>query len=110
KYTLSAFGEHLISEEVESAMAEAASATGAQVRDWHVGPVFVGPSGHHRYIVEFLREPSDPGRFRDLLDSSLQRRNDDYRAHRALGVGLSPPEILISSPGGFDAWLRSRGK
>ena len=42
KYTLSAFGEHLISEEIEAAMAVASEATGASVREWHVGPVFVG--------------------------------------------------------------------
>ena len=45
RYTLSAFGEHLISEEVEAAIARAASATGAAVRDWHVGPVFAGAAG-----------------------------------------------------------------
>ncbi len=45
RYTLSAFGEHLISEEVEAAMARASSATEASVREWHVGPVFLRGDG-----------------------------------------------------------------
>ncbi len=45
RYTLSAFGEHLISEEVEAAMTAASSASRASVRDWHVGPVFDGGAG-----------------------------------------------------------------
>lgn len=110
KYTLSAFGEHLISEEVESAIAAASEATGAAVRDWHVGPVFEGVIGYHQYVIEFLRPPDDLGRFRDLLDADLCRRNADYQAHRAEGVGMPPPSILVASPDGLNAWMKSRGK
>ncbi len=110
KYTLSAFGEHLISEEVEAGIAAASEATGASVRDWHVGPVFVGALGHHRFVVEFLRPPDDPVGFRSALDDDLCRRNADYQAHRAEGVGLPLPAMLVVRPGGFDCWMRSKGK
>jgi hypothetical protein len=110
KYTLSAFGEHLISEEVEAAVAAASAATGASVRDWHVGPVFQGALGHHVYAVEFLTPPPDLGAFRATLDAELSRRNADYQAHRAEGVGLPLPALVVAHPGGFDAWMRSRGK
>jgi hypothetical protein len=110
KYALSAFGEHLISEEVEGAVAIASAAFGASVREWHVGPVFQGPLGHHLYVVEFLRPPSDLHAFRAALDADLSRRNADYRAHRAEGVGLPLPQLVVARPGGFDAWMRSRGK
>ena len=113
KYTLSAFGEHLISEEVEAAIASASEATGASVRDWHVGPVFSGPLGHHQFIVEVsLRaaRPTVEQAFRDRLDADLSGRNADYQAHRAEGVGLPPPAILVAKPGGIDAWMRSKGK
>ncbi|WP_435005781.1 GH3 family domain-containing protein [Tundrisphaera lichenicola] len=110
KYTLSAFGEHLISEEVEGAISRAASETGAAVGEWHVGPVFHGPLGHHQYIVEFLKAPDDLARFRQVLDADLSRRNADYLAHRAEGVGLPLPSMIVARPGGFDAWMRSRGK
>jgi hypothetical protein len=110
KYALSAFGEHLISEEVEGAVAIASAASGASVREWHVGPVFQGPLGHHLYVVEFLRPPSDLHAFRAALDADLSRRNADYRAHRAEGVGLPLPQLVVARPAGFDAWMRSRGK
>ncbi len=110
KYSLSAFGEHLINEEIEAAMARAAELTDASVRDWHVGPVFVGSLGYHHFIVEFDRLPLDPTSFRDELDAELRRRNDDYRAHRAEGVGLPVPALTVASPGSFAAWMKARGK
>ncbi len=39
--------------------------TGASVREWHVGPVFVGAMGYHQFVVEFLNEPADLERFRE---------------------------------------------
>jgi hypothetical protein len=110
KYSLSAFGEHLISEEVEAAVAAASETTAASVRDWHVGPVFEGALGHHFYVFEFLRAPADVCAFRSALDSDLGRRNADYLAHRAQGVGLPLPAVLIAKPGAIEAWMRSRGK
>jgi hypothetical protein len=110
RQTLSAFGEHLIVEELEGAMAQAARATGAAVRDWHVGPVFSGSMGYHQYVVEFLAEPPDALRFRDLLDAELALRNADYQAHRTPGVGLPSPALLVTRPGAFEGWMRRRGK
>jgi hypothetical protein len=108
--TLSAFGEHLINEELEAAVTSAAASTSAAVRDWHVGPVFAGALGYHQYVVEFIEEPADPEHFRDLLDAELARRNDDYRAHRSPGVGLPSPAVLIVRPGTFATWMRCRGR
>jgi hypothetical protein len=110
RYTLSAFGEHLINEEVEGAIATASSATGSSVRDWHVGPVFQGALGHHLYVVEFFKPPADLAAFRAALDANLSRRNADYLAHRAEGVGLPLPALVVARPGGFEDWMRSRGK
>jgi hypothetical protein len=110
KYTLSAFGEHLISEEVEAAMAGASAALSAPVRDWHVGPVFEGALGHHQYVVEFVQRPGDADRFRQALDRDLAERNADYLAHRAEGVGLPLPALVVARPGAFESWMRSRGK
>jgi hypothetical protein len=113
KYFLSAFGEHLISEEVEKAIAAAASATGSAVVDFHVGPVFPDtPSqpGRHRYLVEFARPVPDLARFAALLDGELSRLNEDYAAHRQGDLTLLPPEILAVRHGGFADWMRSRGK
>ncbi len=110
KYSLSAFGEHLINEEVEGAIAAASTATGTSVRDWHVGPVFHEPLGHHLYVVEFLKSPADLAEFRRLLDDDLARRNAHYRWFRAPGGGMPMPAVVVAAPGGFDDWMRSRGK
>jgi hypothetical protein len=110
KYTLSAFGEHLINEEVEAAIAAVSTATAASVRDWHVGPIFHEPLGHHLYVVEFLKPPAELSEFRRILDEDLCRRNAHYEWFRAPGGGMPAPGILVAAPGGFDDWMRSRGK
>jgi hypothetical protein len=110
RYTLSAFGEHLINEEIEAAMTRSAAVSGATIRDWHVGPVFKGAMGYHQFVVEFLKEPVDLRRFRDRLDGELSNRNADYLAHRIPGVGLQPPTVIAARAGSFEAWMRRRGK
>jgi hypothetical protein len=110
---LSAFGEHLIGEEVERAVAQAAAAVGADVVDFHVGPVFpvsAGAAGHHRYLVEFARPPRDAASFAREVDAALCRVNEDYRAHRAGDLTLRGPEVVPVRRGGFADWMRSRSK
>jgi GH3 auxin-responsive promoter len=110
-YWLSAFGEHLTSEEVEEAIAHALAVTGAVLRDWHLGPVFSSNRmGHHVLVVEFEAEPPDPPRFRDEIDRCLCLRNADYQAHRTGGAGLPAPAMIIAGRGAFEGWMRSRGK
>ena len=113
RYTLSAFGEHLINEEVEGAVASAAAAGGASVRDWHVGPVFQGALGHHLYVVEFLKPPRDLHAFRAALDADLSRRNADYRAHRAERSRIAAARHRRGPPGRLrrlDATPRQTGR
>jgi hypothetical protein len=110
---LSAFGEHLIAEEIERAMALAADRTGAAVVDFHVGPVFPeAPTrpGHHHYLVEFAQEPADLADFARELDHELGRLNEDYQAHRAGDLTMFSPEVRPVRRGGFAEWMRSRGK
>jgi hypothetical protein len=136
RYFLSAFGEHLISEEIERAVAAAAEATGALVIDFHVGPEFPtvyvsrgrqqsheglssDPAkrkpdnpvvGRHRYLIEFAQEPRDLAHFTTELDQALCRLNEDYQAHRQGDLTLRAPQICPVRCGGFADWLRSRGQ
>lgn len=113
KYFLSAFGEHLISEEIEKAVAMAAEATGALVVDFHVGPVFPTrphEPGRHRFLVEFSRAPADPAAFSQKLDDALLEINKDYVAYRAGSITLGPPEVVPVRQGGFGDWMKSKGK
>jgi hypothetical protein len=113
KYFLSAFGEHLISEEIEKAIQQAAVATGAEVQDHHVGPVFpTEPQkpGHHLYLVEFRSPPASLADFAQIIDATLRQFNEDYRAHRAGDVSMLAPAIVVVKTGGFNAWMLAHGK
>lgn len=113
RYYLSAFGEHLIEDEITRAVAEAAEATGARTAEWHVGPVFpTDPTkpGHHRYLMEFDPLPADLPRFIDLLDAALRRLNEDYDAHRHGDLSMLRPEVLPVRSGGFERWMIAHGK
>jgi hypothetical protein len=115
-YYLSAFGEHLIAEEIEDGVSSAARSIGASIEDYSVGAVFpkkAGELGGHLYVIEF----KDPAQARTrlpefiaALDAQLCKRNEDYEAHRAKGFGLKDPEILIAPPGTFSRWMKKRGK
>lgn len=110
---LSAFGEHLIGEEIEAAVAAAARATAAQVLDFHIGPIFPdarSPIGRHLLCVEFAAPPDDLERFRTTFDATLAQRNADYSAHRQGDVSIGPPELRMIPRGGFAAWLKARGQ
>jgi hypothetical protein len=115
-YMLSAFGEHLIGEEIEHGVAIAAAAIGETVADFSVGAVFPqakGELGGHLYIVEFGAAP--PGadklaQFGKALDAALSDTNEDYAAHRAGGFGLHAPRIHAVPHGTFAAWMKKRGK
>lgn len=115
-YSLSAFGEHLIGEEIEDAVSFAADAIGNTVTDYSVGAVFPAHSGElggHRYIVEFggkVPTTEDLTVFCKKLDQRLCERNEDYAAHRAEGFGLKDPTVTVAAVGTFSEWMKSRGK
>jgi len=115
-YYLSAFGEHIIAEEVEDAVTRAAEELGLTVTDYSVGPVYpANPAelGGHLYVIEFaerLPTPAESARFTAALDRRLCERNDDYEAHRAKGFGLKPPALRAVPAGTFAGWMKSRGK
>jgi hypothetical protein len=114
KYFLSAFGEHLIQEEIDKAVAHAAKACGADAIDFHVGPLFPerpGEVGRHLYLIEFAgRPPADMGQFVDVLDAELARLNEDYAAHRVGDLTMLRPEVRVVPAGGFAEWMKARGK
>lgn len=114
-YSLSAFGEHLIGEEIEHAVAAGAGAVGASVTDYTVSPVHParpGDVGHHLYVVEFANPvtPEQRAAFARTVDQKLLDLNLDYAAHRAGDFGMHPPAVRVVPPGTFAAWMKSRDK
>jgi hypothetical protein len=113
KYFLSAFGEHLISEEVEKAVAAAARACGVDVIDFHVGPVFPAQPqqpGYHLYLVECADQQPDPQRFAAAIDDELMVLNEDYAPHRQGDLAMRQPQVRLIRRGGFAAWMKAQGK
>ncbi|MBX6321265.1 MAG: GH3 auxin-responsive promoter family protein [Rhodospirillaceae bacterium] len=115
-YMLSAFGEHLIAEEIEDAVAAAAESIGCTVNDYVAAPLYPEPGGArggHLFVVELAeRVPGaeETARFAAVLDRTLAAANDDYAAHRAGGFGMDPPAVRPVPAGTFAAWMRTQGR
>ncbi|MEO0472012.1 MAG: GH3 auxin-responsive promoter family protein [Bacteroidota bacterium] len=80
KHFISAFGEHVISEEVNAAMIEACTKTGAKVQEFTVAPKIVEQKGDscHEWLVEFAIPPKDMKDFVQTLDDAVRRQNSYY--------------------------------
>jgi hypothetical protein len=112
-YALSAFGEHLINEELEKGVSSAADSIGRSVSDFTVvAQVSANPGalGYHRYYVELDGETQEFEKFRDTLDKTLKDLNDDYLDHRAENCGVFEPEVVFLKRHTFLEWMKSRGK
>lgn len=113
QHFLSAFGEHLITEEVDNAISYAARENGGIVSDYCVGPIFPDtskPTGYHLYLIEFQADPDDTQVFVTHLDEKLRSLNEDYDAHRAGDISITAPQIIRLKKGAYAAWMKSRGK
>lgn len=80
KHFISAFGEHVISEEVNKAIMVATEATNCSFQEFTVAPLIKEIKGEsaHEWLIEFVEEPADFERFVDVLDESLRKQNSYY--------------------------------
>lgn len=112
KHFISAFGEHVIAKEVEYAMEEAISRTGASVNEFTVAPQIVPPAGElpfHQWYIEFEKEPENKEQFIEILDQSLQNQNS-YYFDLISGSVLQTLKVAIVPRGGFTQLMKKRGK
>lgn len=111
KHFTSAFGEHVIGEEVDRAMKAALEKSGASVTEFHVSPVVVasGQAAYHQWAVEFEREPSDIVSFVQTLDDTLRKANTYYNDLRE-GSMLDIIQLRKVQEGGFAGMMKARGK
>ncbi len=112
KQFINAFGEELVMENADTALAYACSQTGAGIREYTAAPVFMemGTKGAHEWIVEFSTSPSDIEPFTDALDEKLKELNSDYRAKRYSDITLRRPVVTVVPEGLFYRWMEMRGK
>ncbi|MDX2003355.1 MAG: GH3 auxin-responsive promoter family protein [Chitinophagales bacterium] len=111
KHFISAFGEHVIGEEVEKAMADAVAQIPAKVTEFTVAPKVEVQAElpYHEWLVEFDEMPSDIDKFANLLNQSMQRQNI-YYADLIEGRVLQPLKITMLKKDAFIAYMRTQGK
>jgi hypothetical protein len=112
KHFINAFGEEVIVDNTDKAIAVASEKTGAIVNDYTAAPVYFSDSGNggHEWLIEFEKEPTDINHFAVELDSALKSVNSDYEAKRYKDIALRKPVVRSLSKGVFTTWLKSKGK
>jgi hypothetical protein len=112
KHYMNAFGEEVIVDNSDKAIAYAAEKTNAVVNDYTAAPVYFteNSNGAHEWLVEFEKEPDDFNTFIFELDNCLKNVNSDYEAKRHKNIALRLPIVHKLPAGTFTEWLRSKGK
>ncbi|MCK9203964.1 MAG: GH3 auxin-responsive promoter family protein [Bacteroidales bacterium] len=112
KNFINAFGEELIIDNAEKAIAVACERSHAIVTEYTAAPVYLegNKKGAHEWLIEFEKPPADLSFFTSTLDNALKSLNSDYEAKRYHGLLLEEPRIHIMPPGAFYNWMKSRGK
>ena len=112
KHYINAFGEEVIVDNTDKAIAIASEKTGVVVNDYTAAPVYfsANSNGAHEWLIEFENEPASLEQFVKELDAALKSINSDYEAKRHKDIALGLPVVHSLSKGIFAEWLRSKGK
>lgn len=112
KHYMNAFGEEVMVDNSDKAIAIASEKTGAVVSDYTAAPVYFSDSnnGAHEWLVEFYTLPDNLDRFTEELDAALKSINSDYEAKRHKNIALRLPILHALPRGTFNNWMRSKGK
>lgn len=112
KHFTSAFGEHVIGEEVDYAIEQACKVLNLDVNEYHVAPQVLPKEGgiaYHEWFIEFSAEPTKVVEFAEVLDQQLQGKNSYYKDLRK-GEMLDIIKITPIKIGGFNAYMKASGK
>ena len=112
KHFINAFGEEVIVDNTDKAVAEACAQTHATVVEYSAAPIYIegNEKGGHEWIIEFGQQPDNLQQFIQILDKTLQSINSDYEAKRHKDLALKMPVVHIAPKGAFYEWLKSKGK
>jgi hypothetical protein len=112
KHFINAFGEELIIENAEKALAVACQHTNSIITDFTAAPVYFSAKGNgaHEWLIEFEKAPDDLHEFVNYLDNTLKELNSDYEAKRYKDLALSKPMVRNLQKGTFYEWMKKRGK
>jgi len=112
KHFISAFGEHVIAKEVESALQEVVQGTDIKINEFTVAPQVNPPDGelpYHEWFMEFETEPDDLIAFAEKIDQSMQKQNT-YYFDLLDGKILQTLKISKVAKNGFQNYMKSVGK
>ena len=112
KHYMNAFGEEVIVDNSDQAIAAACEKTNAIVNDYTAAPVYFseGSNGTHEWLIEFEKTPADLHKFTIELDKALKNCNSDYEAKRHKNIALRMPIVKALPIGTFKEWLKKIGK
>ena len=111
KHYISAFGEHVIGEEVDQAILEAAKEHQAHIIEFTVAPRIQvdGELPYHEWFIEFEKTPDDMNAFEAAIDNQLRRKNIYYEDLITGGI-LQPLKVRVLKRQGFQEYMKSEGK
>jgi len=112
KHYMNAFGEEVIVDNTDKAIAAACEKTSAMVSDYTAAPVYFSENnnGAHEWLIEFEKQPDNITAFIYELDNALKDVNSDYEAKRHKDIALRLPIIHVLPKGTFNEWLKSKSK
>ena len=112
KHFISAFGEHVIGEEVEAALLKSSEQENINIIEFTVAPQVNPEEGglpYHEWFIEFEEVPNNLESFASILDEQLQMKNIYYK-DLITGKILRPLKISIIRKNGFREYMKSLGK
>lgn len=111
KHYISAFGEHVIGKEVESALQEAIIGTNIRINEFTVAPQITPKEGlpYHEWFIEFENEPENFDAFAEALDNAMRKQNM-YYDDLIVGHVLQKVVITKVTKNGFQDYMKSIGK
>jgi hypothetical protein len=112
KHHINVFGEELMVENTDTAVAKTCKEFNCEIVDYTVAPIFMTnqQKGAHEWIIEFKTKPDTIENFRKALDENLQSVNSDYEAKRYNNMTLNPLVLNIARENLFYDWLKQEDK
>lgn len=112
KNFINAFGEEVMIENAERALANACRQTGAQIQEFTAAPDYLSNTekGRHEWAIEFIVPPNNLDHFANILDQTLKNINSDYEAKRSQDLALLKPMIRVVPPQTFYKWLKQNNR
>ncbi|WP_396181895.1 GH3 auxin-responsive promoter family protein [Flavobacterium sp.] len=112
KHHINVFGEELMVENTDTALAKTCKTLHCEIIDYTVAPIFMKgkEKGAHEWMIEFKKQPDNMANFSTLLDKNLQDVNSDYEAKRFNNMTLNPLVLNVARKNLFYDWLKKKDK